>query len=344
MRLNKKMEGGFVGPICGAVVLGIAALGVSCPQVSGVHAADNLVAYAGECSPEGVTYLYEPGEKIAITRTGEVVYGDLTLGSVTPIPLTNEEYESRGKLICKNNDGMEFTVNVKDVVTADDVSTASGQFVFEVESTTVPTVSDSAGQDDGFNFEVDVVDRYQEIPDTTADTSFDFIVEAADFVQITKPETWPGNVDVAIELNPGSFGTNYADFNVAANRGYEIHVTADQVNLQGANGAAGPVIAPIDGVITADDNVAASFGDNTWGYSLNKVKDNNVVDITSYRPIATTISGSDPSFVSDGAIGESTFRLTCGAKVGTSLPADDYSTTVTISAVIPADAAARITK
>lgn len=353
MRLNKSSKRGFVGPLCGVMALGIIGLGITCPYLDGAHAVDedSFHDFVGECSVEGSTQTLEI-ERGGYVVTNGVVIGRLEddrstkpNGSDAPLYVNmpdlkdGEVQYEYPQLVCKNSENVEFYVNVRPTREAMiSGSTKASEFEFTITATKTDAYYDTAGRDaEGMaEFDVNVKTNladYEAQPVEGADI-FQFLTTVKDFVQITRPTTDQGLENVLIEVNPGNFASNYTTFDVWANRGYEIHVTADDPDLTGTDGNSGKIESITD--VTA----STQFGDNKWGYSIDK--DSGNVNVAAYRPITSTMGTAALTEPTGTAGTDSTYRFTCGAKVGTNLPADEYSTTVTISAVIPASAAAVI--
>lgn len=135
--------------------------------------------------------------------------------------------------------------------------------------------------------------------------------------------------DVAVTAaNPTSAGvtqTGSTPFAVRTNSstGFDVYVTADNKLLSPADNTNPAAINPI----TASNTALASFAKNTWGYAVTASGTNP----TSYRSINdATKAFSKNSFSSTAT----NLQLNFGTKVDDTLPADTYSTTVKVSAVL----------
>ncbi len=128
---------------------------------------------------------------------------------------------------------------------------------------------------------------------------------------------------------PGGKTMSTSDvFTVSTNspNGLEVYVFGDDSNsaLVGTDDATHTIPA-----ISGEKTGVASFESNTWGYSLadSTVAEGSLV----YKPLTAT-AGANADYKSDGA-GSNNVRLTFGAKVDTSTPADTYSKTVNVQVV-----------
>lgn len=356
MRLNKKMKGSFAGPLCGVVALGIIGLGISCPYLDGVYAADenSLQNLASTCAVDG-----DGNTVVTIDEAGNLAANGVSLGKVADgrnevKTVENEAAENSNiqyefpQLLCKSNTSdAVFYLDMSPARAGGEAevikpSEANGQLVFKVKAVGLTNSALIAQTDASMRFDVNVIGLGSSTDREPVEGSgtMTFLAKVHDFVQITRPTAGTGLDNVEIEVNPGNFGSNYTDFDVLANRGYEIHVTADDVDLTGTEGNEAKIAPIADNVAAVNANTG--FGDNTWGYSIDKVSSTGTATVETYRPITSTI-GEAALVVNGGTTAEeSTYRFTCGTKVGSSLPADEYSTTVTISAVIPAAAAANL--
>ena len=135
--------------------------------------------------------------------------------------------------------------------------------------------------------------------------------------------------DVAVTAdNPTASGvtkTGKTDFAVRTNSstGFDVYVTADNKQLSPADGSNTAAINPI----SASNTELAKFGANTWGYAVT----NRGTDPTAYRSINDATKAYGLGTFSSTA---TNLQLNFGTKVTDTLPADTYSTTIKVSAVL----------
>lgn len=182
----------------------------------------------------------------------------------------------------------------------------------------------------GFGFVVDKMSA-----STAENQDFDVQFNVKEYIQITA-ENDQIDVDVAVDAptEGGTFVSGSTNFNVQANNnsGFSVYVYAkDEAsrNLTSQDVANNASIKPISGAVAAGNVQTTAFAANSWGYDVTAVTQS----AQEYVPIQTAVNSS-PAFSSSKAAGLD-LKLTCGTKVDTSLPADTYSTSVTVSAVAP---------
>ena len=135
--------------------------------------------------------------------------------------------------------------------------------------------------------------------------------------------------DVAVTAdNPTASGvtkTGKTDFAVRTNSstGFDVYVTADNKLLSPADSSNTAAINPI----SASNTALTAFGANTWGYAVT----NRGTDPTTYRSINDATKAYGLGTFSSTA---TNLQLNFGTKVTDTLPADTYSTTIKVSAVL----------
>lgn len=135
--------------------------------------------------------------------------------------------------------------------------------------------------------------------------------------------------DVAVNAGtPTSAGvtqTGSTPFAVRTNSstGFDVYVSADNKLLSPADSTNTAAINPI----TASNTALTAFGANTWGYAVTASGTNP----STYRTINDNTKAYSTSSFSSTA---TNLQLNFGTKVNDTLPADTYSTTVKVSAVL----------
>lgn len=156
----------------------------------------------------------------------------------------------------------------------------------------------------------------------TGNLNVSFVVNP--FIEISQN---PGDVAVtaASPTSTGVTQTGSTPFAVRTNSstGFDVYVSAENTLLSPADGSNPAAISPI----AASNTALASFGKNTWGYAVTA----NGTNPTSYR----TINDNTKAYAKSGFSSTATnLQLNFGTKVDDTLPADTYSTTVKVSAVL----------
>ncbi len=206
--------------------------------------------------------------------------------------------------------------------------TQEGNFGFTV--TKGPEDVESNEVEGDFGFKVDTMK-----PTTAENKEFDVKFDVKEYIQITaENDKIDVDVDVDTPTANGAFVSGSTNFNVQANNnsGFSVYVYAPNEaarNLRSADTSNAASIQPIAGDVAATNVQTNAFAANSWGYGVTPANKS----AEKYSPIQT-VENSQPAFSSNKAAGLD-LKLTCGTKVDTSLPADTYSTSVTVSAVAP---------
>ncbi len=134
--------------------------------------------------------------------------------------------------------------------------------------------------------------------------------------------------EIGINVAPtrtGEFAQSNAKLSISTNNptGYRVFMrTSNGKNtLVGTNGSSAVISAVADGA--TEEN----FGNNSWGYSLNREGEVDA-GVTQYYAVPTKLTQIESSTEMAGD-----YNLAFAAKVDTTIPSDNYSNSVVVSAV-----------
>ena len=110
------------------------------------------------------------------------------------------------------------------------------------------------------------------------------------------------------------------------------------VSIKGTPNMTGQVNTDSSIAAIAGEQTQSQFAANTWGYSAAKNTNGSAAEVADVNTVYKPMTSTDTAVGTQNALGESMsandyYTLNFGAKVDTSLPADTYSSTVTLSVV-----------